>query len=191
MRGQQVRLLEEIVELVRRPFGISEALVPRIGLHDGQGGLARHAMHRGGPQFQIGLAQTRLQLDRALRIGKPIFGNVPERLNHVGDLVGWLDLDLAFLARLEISSERLAAFLDHARDVLRETLNIDRTRCRRGDGNFSPSGGLIVHALPARAVASFEDFGPWFRHISGINLFEAILTDTLLVVHCGVSLRRQ
>src|SRR2546421_6323720 len=84
--------------------------------------------------------------------------------------------------------ERLAAFFDHAGDVFRKLLDIDRARLRRSDRRGRLYRGLLVHAFPVRAVPGLEDFGPWFRHISGINLFEAILTDSLLVVHCGVKL---
>ena len=53
-------------------------------------------------------------------------------------------------------------------------------------GQLFRDGGLVLHAVPARG-ALFRRFGLLFRHINGINLFEAILTDTALVVHCNLS----
>src|ERR1044072_6355542 len=100
-----------------------------------------------------------------------------ERLRRVGDLVGGLDLDLADLARLEVGGERLGAFLDHAGDVPRKLLAVDRRRGgRRGRRSARRSrrqhvlGGGLRHALPARGSCFFEDYGPWISHFSDINL---------------------
>ncbi len=95
----------------------------RIGRGDRLDRLAGHALDRIGPEVEIGLAQARLQLERALRIAQPVFGDLAERLDHVGDL-GILVVDAAFLARLEIGGERLAALLDDAGNVVRELLHV-------------------------------------------------------------------
>ena len=76
-----------------------------------------------------------MQLQRALRVGQPVFGDLAEGFDDVGNL-RVLVVDAAFLARLHIGGERLAAFLDHAGDVAGERLDIDgggRDRLRRGD----------------------------------------------------------
>jgi hypothetical protein len=52
-------------------------------------------------------------------------------LDHVGDVVGQFAFEFAFLARLHIGGERLAAFLDHAREIMREGLDIDGADLRR------------------------------------------------------------
>ena len=75
-----------------------------------------------------------LQLQRALRVGQPVFGDLAEGFDDVGDF-RVLVVDAAFLARLHIGGERLAAFLDHPGDVAGERLDIDgaaRNRFRRG-----------------------------------------------------------
>jgi hypothetical protein len=132
-----------------------------------------------------------------------------QRLDDIGDFLRRFRLDRAVLARLEVRGERLAAFLDHPGDVPGELLDIDLGRCRRrrrsgrsrrgGRGRDRQHGsrrlvhrlfdrGLVGHTLPAWNLLVLEDYGPWFGHISGINLFEAILVDTLVVVHCSVNL---
>ena len=186
LRGEQIGLLHEIVELVRRPFGIGEALVARRRRGHRPDRFAGEAFRRRDPEFEIGLAEAGLDLDRALRIGEPVFGDVAERLDHVGDLVGRLDLDLADLARLEIGGERLAAFLDHAGDVARELLDVDRGRCRgrrRQPGRRRCRqlvlGRSLLHAFPARGSFFFQDYGPWIGHFNDINLFEATFLDTV------------
>ena len=94
LRGEQIGLLEEVVELVRRPFGIGEALVARRGLRPpARTASPARRFDRRDPEFEIGLAEPGLDLDRALRVGEPVFGDLSERLDHVGDLVGRLDLD--------------------------------------------------------------------------------------------------
>ena len=66
-------------------------------------------------------------MERAARIRQPVAADFAQRLDHVGHLVGKAGLDLAFLARLQICRERLAAFLDHAGKVLGELLDIHGT----------------------------------------------------------------
>jgi hypothetical protein len=130
------------------------------------------------PQLEIGLAEARLDLDRALRIGQPVFGDVTERLHHVGDLVGRLDLDVAVLARLEVGGERLAAFLDH-RAMLRENCSISTagaaTRRKRCAAAGAPARrpalepSTSVHALPARRLV-LRTLVLGFVILFGINL---------------------
>src|SRR6266571_309554 len=74
-------------------------------------------------------------------------------------------------------------FRSHRRDAGR-----DRQRGSRRLVNRRFARGLVGHAFPARNLLVLEDYGPWFGHISGINLLEAILVDTLVVVHCSVNL---
>jgi hypothetical protein len=56
LHRQQIGLLEEIEELVARPFGIGEALIFRIRRGDRLHLLASHALDRIGPEVEIGFA---------------------------------------------------------------------------------------------------------------------------------------
>ena len=76
-----------------------------------------------------------------------------------------LAFDFAFLARLHIGGERLAAFLDQAGDIVREGLDLDRADLWRFLGRsltFSETGFLAgsvlgffisVMSLPAPELA--------------------------------------
>ncbi len=153
LHGQEIGLLEKIVELVGRPFGIGEALVARVGRGDRVDLLARHAFDRIRPQVEIGLAEARLQLERALRVAQPVLQHVAERLHHVGDL-GIVAVDPALLARLEIGRHRPAALLDHAGDVVSELLDIDGATLvwfRRGS-----HGNASVLAARCRCIGTIE-----------------------------------
>jgi hypothetical protein len=125
LHRQKIGLLEEIEELVGRPFGVGEAPVPRVGRGDGLHLLAGHAPGHMRPEVEIGLAQLRLHLQRALRIAQPIVRDLAEGFHHVGHL-GVLVVDLAFFPRLEVGGERLAAFFHHPGDVAGELLDLDR-----------------------------------------------------------------
>ena len=103
--------------------GIGEALVAWVGRGDRLDLLARHALDRIRPEIEIGLAEARLQLERALRVAQPVVRDLAERFDHVGDL-GILVVDSAFLARLEIGGQGFAAFFHHAGDVAGELLHI-------------------------------------------------------------------
>ena len=141
--GEQIGLLEEVEELVRRPFRIGEAPVLRIGRDDRAGRFAGQALGRRAPQIEIGPAEPRLQFDRAARIGQPVAADLAERLDHVGHLVGEPGLHLAFLARLHVGGERLAAFLDHAGEVLGKRLDVDGADLHRCWRN------IVLHGHPA------------------------------------------
>src|SRR5262249_25337597 len=69
--------------------------------------------------------EASLQLKRATRIGHPVFRHPSNGLDRVGDVLGDFTLDLAFLTRLQIRGQSLAAFLDQARNVARQCLDID------------------------------------------------------------------
>ncbi len=146
--GEQIGLLEEIEELVLRPFRIGKALVARVGAGDGARRLAGHALDRARPQIEIGAAEIGLQFERALGVGQPVFRHLADGLDHVGDVVGQVAFDLAVLARLHVGGERLAAFLDHPGKVAREHLDID-------GADFCRFVGGLVHAreVPALQVA--------------------------------------
>ena len=66
-----------------------------------------------------------LQLDRALRIRQPVFRDLAQRLDDVGDLVGQPGRASRRLARLHVGGERLAALLDEAGDVVGERLDVE------------------------------------------------------------------
>jgi hypothetical protein len=125
LRGEQISLLEEVEELVRRPFRIGEAFVARIGLGGRLGRLSGHALDRRGPQVEIGAPEARLHLDRALGIDQPIFRHAAKRLDRVAHILGGVGLDRAVFARLEIGGEGPAAFFDHAGDVAGKLLDVD------------------------------------------------------------------
>ena len=88
LRGEQIGLLEEIEELVLRPFRIGKALVLGVGRDGGLGRFAGHALGRARPQIEIGAAEAGLQFERALRIGQPVFRDLADGLDHVGDVFG-------------------------------------------------------------------------------------------------------
>ena len=121
---QQIGLLEEIEELVARPFRIGKALVARVGRRHRLRIFARHALHRSGPEIEIGPAQPELQFDRALRVLEPVFRDMAERFHDIDEL-GVFALDAALLARLHVGGERLAALFDHGGEVFRELLDIE------------------------------------------------------------------
>ena len=149
LRGEQIGLLEEIEELVLRPFRIGKALVLEVGRGRRRGGFARHALDRAGPQIEIGAAEACLQFERALRIGKPVLRDMADGLDHVGHVFGQIAFDFAFLARLHIGGERLAAFLDQAREILREGLDLHRADLGRFAGRrFCRFGGGFIHSHP-------------------------------------------
>ncbi len=81
--GEQIGLLEEIEELVRRPFRIGESFVACARLGDGRRGLACQPFDRVAPKIEIGVAQPRLQLERPLRIGQPVFTNLAEGTDNL------------------------------------------------------------------------------------------------------------
>src|SRR5215475_9443698 len=98
-----------------------------------------------------------------------------EGLHHVGDLLGALVLDAALFARLEIGGERLAAFLDHAGNVLGETLDIDAGRRRQlgaGSQGNRLGGWLGFGRLDAWVLQLWAGGGvhgiPCFGHITRI-----------------------
>ena len=160
LHGEQIDLLEEVEELVLRPFRIGESLVLGIGRDHRGGRLAGHALGHAAPQFEVVAAETGLQFERALVVRQPIFQHLPDGLDHFDDVVGRLAFDFAFLARLHIGGERLAAFFDHAGDIMREGLNLDRADLRRLrdrfhdrffgrflDRFFGRSGAGLIHRL--------------------------------------------
>src|ERR1043166_2651670 len=54
-------------------------------------------------------------------------------------------------------------------------------------GNLSVVAVFCTRFLPRR-WPFLQDYGPWFRHSNGINLFEATFLDTDIVVLCGLTL---
>ena len=147
LHRQEICLFQEIEELVVRPFRIGEALVFRIGLGDRLYLLAGHALDRVGPEIEIGLAQTRLQFQRALRIAQPIIRHLADGFHHVHDL-GILVVVVAFFARLEIGGQGLTALFHHARDVAGELLHVGGAAfggfCWGSHGNAS----IVVRRRP-------------------------------------------
>ncbi len=61
---------------------------------------------------------------RPLRVGHVVFGHPADRAHHLADIVGERGLDLAGLARPQISGQHLAALLDRLRDVVGERLHV-------------------------------------------------------------------
>jgi hypothetical protein len=58
-------------------------------------------------------------------VGQPIFGDLAERLDDFGHLVGELATIAALLARPEIGRKRAAAFFDEPRQIVRELFDVD------------------------------------------------------------------
>ncbi|MBA7676254.1 hypothetical protein ES703_84495 [subsurface metagenome] len=126
LRRQQIELHDEVEELVRLPFRILETLVARRGLDGGFGVcFTGHATRRRAPEVEIGLADLVLQIRRAVLVGHPVFRDRGEGLDHLGNLVRRLVLDLAGLARLQIGRERLARTFHRACDVHGERFGVE------------------------------------------------------------------
>ncbi len=126
VRGEEIGLFEKIEELVLRPFRVGKALVAGSGRCDRRDVLAGEPLCRGPPKIEIGLAQPVLQFGGALRVGKPIFRDLAERLHDFSDFFGEFAVAAACFTRLEIGGERPAAFLDDPRQIAREQLDIER-----------------------------------------------------------------
>jgi hypothetical protein len=88
LHREQIELLEEIVELVLRPFRIGEALILRIGGDHRLELVAGETVHRARPQVEIGAPDILLKLQRALRVGQPIFENLGNSLDDIGNVGG-------------------------------------------------------------------------------------------------------
>jgi hypothetical protein len=129
----EIALLERVEKRILGPARIGEARILRVRLRDRRRLFAGEPFHRVRPHIEIRLHQARLRFQRALRIGQPIFRDLAERLDGVGDLLGDFVGELAFFARLQIRGERTAAFLDQTAEVFGERLRIGRT-------DFSGSG---------------------------------------------------
>src|SRR5262249_55112403 len=100
-----------------------ETLIAGIGRGDRLDLFAGHALDRVGPQIEVGFAQARLQLERALGIAQPVVRDLAQRFHDIGHLAVLVG-DLACLARLEVGGERLAALLHDAGGVARELLHV-------------------------------------------------------------------
>ena len=88
------------------------------------------------PEIDELLGERRLCVIGALRVGAVIFGDAPERRDHLRDLFAAADLRLAGLQRLDIGREHLLALLDEAGDVARKRLDVRKRRGGRlGCGN--------------------------------------------------------
>ncbi len=143
LRGEQIKLQDEIEELVRSPLRVLEALVARRRLDCRLGVFSRHAAQRRTPEIEIGLGHLGLQVGGAFLIREPIFGDRREGLDHLGDLARRLVLDLAGLARLQIGRQRLAAGFQCPGDVHREGFSVEFLR---GLG-FDTHVGHIRHTI--------------------------------------------
>ena len=105
--------------------GSWKRLSPRSGLTASSTLVAgADALDGVGPDVHVAGKQPRLRLERARRVGQPVFGELGEGLDHVGDRLGDAVAHLALLARLGPGGRRLAGLLDHARQVEREALRI-------------------------------------------------------------------
>src|SRR5580698_3338356 len=130
-RRQQVSLLEEVVELVRRPFRIVEALVALLRCDEGRALFAGKPLGGRSPEVEIGLAQPALNVERALRILHPVFSDLAESFGDLSDLFGEFAGVAALLARLEIGRKRATAFLDEPRQIARKLFDVDAADLHR------------------------------------------------------------
>ncbi len=78
--AEQIGLLDEVEELVRRPLWIGEAPILRIGRRHRAGCFAGQALGGRAPEIEIGPAEPRLQFDRPARIGQPVVPTSPSVL---------------------------------------------------------------------------------------------------------------
>jgi hypothetical protein len=125
LRRQQVKLQNEVEELVRFPFGIGKPLVARRGCGDGGNIFAGKPPDRVAPQIEIGLADLGLNIVGAIGVRHPVFGDGAQCLDEFGKFVRRLVLHFAVGGRLQIGSKRLAAFLHRFGDVHREGFGVE------------------------------------------------------------------
>ena len=114
-----------------------------------------------------------MQFDGALRIGQPVFRDLAQRLDNFGDLVGEFLVVAAFLARLEISGERSAAFLNEPGQIVRELLDIEvadlgRDRCQRLLFRCLDGRRLVSSALLRRLLR----WSPHLRFLCGRTILQ-------------------
>ena len=106
-----------------------------------------------------------MQLDRTLRILHPVFADVAERLHDVDELRIFA-VDAAFLARLHVGGQRLAALFDHAGKVLGELLEVEGRRglrrCGHGD-NAVDCGKLLTDMAADRGIRQRADIAALFK----------------------------
>jgi len=81
-----------------------------------------------------------LQGHRPVGIGQPELRDLAQCSDDFRDVLGSVGLGTAFLARLHIGRQRLAAFLDHARKVPGEDFDIEAPFLGRWDFH------IVLHA---------------------------------------------
>jgi hypothetical protein len=89
-------------------------------------------------------------------LGGPVFDDLGQGADHLGDLVRRLRREMAILARLQEGVRGARQALDHAGDVLRELLGIldDKVDRAAVDALFCGAGFIVGHRFPERSMSS-------------------------------------
>ena len=147
--GEEIGLLDEIVELVGGPLGVGEALVAWCGGGDRRAFFARESLDGRRPEIEISFAEPGLQFEGSLRVRKPVFGDVAERLDNLGYFLGELAVVAAFFTGFQVRRKRSSTLLDNAGQIARKHLDINRADLHRLlrwslHERSSTAGGMIA-----------------------------------------------
>ena len=145
LRRQQVKLQNEVEELVRFPFGIGKPLVARRRCGDGRNLFAGEAPYRAAPQVEIGLADPGLNVVGAIGVRQPVFGDGAQCLDEFGEFARRLVRYFAVGSRLQIGCKRLAAFLHRFGDVHGESFGVEFRRVLGFCGDVRHGARLQLH----------------------------------------------
>ncbi|MEY9789609.1 hypothetical protein ABIA25_001806 [Sinorhizobium fredii] len=120
----EIGLADEVEKRVLHPVLVRKALVAALeALRFGRG-VAGHPVQRPRPDVEKAPHQMRLCFQRPARIGKPVFGDFGEGLDHVGDRFGEGVFFLAGLPRRQPSGRRLSHLFSRAGQVDGQVLGV-------------------------------------------------------------------
>ncbi len=145
LRRQQVKLQDEVEELVRFPFRIGKPLVARRRRGDGGHLFAGEAPYRVAPQVEIGLADPGLNVVGAIGVREPVFGDGAQCLDEFGKFIRRLVRHFAVGRRLQIGCKRLAAFFHRLGDVHGESFGVELRRVLGFCGDVRHGPRLQLH----------------------------------------------
>jgi hypothetical protein len=138
--------------------------------------LAARPLHRARPDVHVAGEQPRLGLQRARGVGKPVFGQLGEGLDHVGHRLGDGVAHLALFARL---AAQAAAALP-ASSTMRARFSAKRS------GSLTMYSSTWLRAVSSRRGALVDPRHGLWSWTSDCFLHREPLVDTLSwQLHCG------